>query len=121
MRESIKEVIKTWGRELIIVNTDEYCGKLLCIDKGGQSSYHYHRRKKETFFGLSGQTRLTVEGREYMLNPFARPKTIKPGQLHMFTGITDAVLVEISTPHDDSDVVRETESREGDNGMVKSG
>ncbi len=111
MKEQIEVVDKVWGREWIIVNREEYCGKLLYIDAGAQSSYHYHRKKTETFYGLMGQTCLTVNNRDYMLNPFSRPKTIKPGQLHMFRGICDAVVLEVSTPHDDKDVVRETESR----------
>lgn len=111
MKEQIEIVDKVWGREWIIVNRKEYCGKLLYIDAGAQSSYHYHRKKTETFFGLSGEVCLTVGGKEYRLNPFSRPKTIKPNQLHLFTGITEAILLEVSSHHSDADVIRETESR----------
>jgi len=107
----MKEVKKTWGKELWIVNCPEYCGKLLYLDKRAQSSYHYHRQKKETFYCLEGQAALTIEGKDYMLNPFARPKTIQPGMRHSFLGLTDCIILEISTHHDDSDVVRLNESR----------
>ena len=34
MTEDIKHVPKGWGYEKWIVNTDEYCGKLLFFNKG---------------------------------------------------------------------------------------
>lgn len=95
------------------MNCPEYCSKFLHLDKGATSSYHYHKEKKETFYALKGQVALTIEGRDYMLNPFSRPKTIMPKQRHQFYGITDATILEISTHHDDKDVVRLTESKEG--------
>lgn len=109
-KETLKEVNKGWGKELIIVN-DIYCGKLLYLDKGAESSYHKHLQKQETFFCLEGQVALTIEGKDYMLNPFSRPKTIRPKTLHSFRGITDAVIIEFSTHHEESDVVRLTESK----------
>lgn len=111
-KETLKEVKKAWGKELIIVN-DEYCGKLLYLDKEAQSSYHKHLKKKETFYCLEGQVALTIEGRDYMLNPYSRPKTIKPGQLHGFMGITDAVIIEFSTHDSPEDTYRLTQSKPG--------
>jgi len=109
----MKEVKKVWGKEVWIVNCPEYCGKLLYLDKGSQSSYHYHRQKKETFYCLEGQAALTIEGKDYMLNPFARSKTIEPGVKHSFFGLTNCIIIEVSTHHGDSDVVRLTESKAG--------
>lgn len=109
----MKGVKKVWGKELWIVNCPEYCGKLLYLDEGAETSYHKHLIKKETFYCLKGQVGLNIEGKDYRLNPFSKPKTIKPGQLHSFRGLADAVILEISTHHDDSDVVRLTESRAG--------
>lgn len=125
-KETMKEVEKVWGRELIIVNCPEYCGKFLYLDKGAICSYHYHKirrkwyqlwliphGKKETFYALQGQVALTIEGKDYMLNPYSRPKTIKPGQLHGFRGITDSLILEIASHHDDKDVYRISESKSG--------
>ena len=64
----------------------------------------------ETFLCLKGQVVLSVNGRDYMLNPFSRPKTIEPGDKHSFWGVTDAVIIEVSTHHDEKDVVRLSES-----------
>ena len=110
MKETMEEIKKVWGKELVIANCDEYCGKLLYLDKGAKSSYHYHKQKQETFYCIDGQAALTIEGKDYMLNPFSRPKTIRPGQKHSFMGIANSVIIEISTHHDDSDVVRLTQS-----------
>jgi len=112
-KENIKIVEKVWGNEEWIVNCDSYCGKLLRLNKGAASSLHYHKQKQETFYALEGQVALTIEGRDYMLNPYSRPKTIMPLEKHQFHGLTDAVILEISTYHDDTDVVRLTESSDG--------
>lgn len=113
MKQTLKDVKKAWGKELWIVNCPQYCGKLLYLDKGAESSIHYHKEKQETFYSLQGTAGLTIDGKDYMLTPFSRPKTVKPGQRHSFTGITDAVIIEISTYHDDKDIVRLTESKKG--------
>ncbi len=111
IKEIIKEVEKVWGREVWIVNCPKYCGKLLFLDKGAISSLHYHKKKQETFYALSGQIGLSIEGKGYMLNPFSRPETIYPRQKHQFTGLSDNIIIlEISTHHDDNDVVREEAS-----------
>lgn len=48
-------VPKKWGYEKIIINADEYCGKILVIYPNKMaSSVHFHKRKKETFYVLSG-------------------------------------------------------------------
>lgn len=110
-KEDLKTVEKVWGEEIWLVNRPEYCGKLLLLDRGAQSSYHYHKAKTETFYCLEGYATLTIEDKDYVLTPFARPKTIFSGEKHMFLGITQAVILEISTYHDDEDVIRLSESK----------
>lgn len=41
---------KGWGCEKIIHNSDGYCGKILCFEKGKKCSYHKHKLKTETFY-----------------------------------------------------------------------
>lgn len=112
-KEPRKDVEKVWGEEIWFVNSDKYCGKLLVLDRGATSSYHCHKKKEETFYAIEGYALLTIEGKEYMLAPFAKAKTIKPGEYHKFYGITEAVILEVSTHHDDKDVVRLSESQPG--------
>jgi len=112
-KSSTKEVKKVWGKEVWLVNEPEYCCKLLYLDKGAQSSYHYHRVKKETFLVLQGEISLTRSGGGRFLRPGSDPLTIPPNTLHYFFGVTDAIILEVSTHHDDKDVIREVESRRG--------
>ena len=39
---SVEIVPKGWGKEIIFVNNDEYCGKILCFNKDKKFSMHYH-------------------------------------------------------------------------------
>jgi hypothetical protein len=47
-------VPKSWGKEIIFVNNDEYCGKILCFEKDQSFSMHYHLDKKETWYISKG-------------------------------------------------------------------
>ena len=111
IKETLKYVDKIWGEEIILVNSDKYCGKLLLVNQDAISSYHLHRDKTETFYTLEGYGLLVVEGKTHTLAPFTRPKTIMPNERHSFKGLTNMILLEVSTPHSDDDVVRYTESK----------
>jgi quercetin dioxygenase-like cupin family protein len=110
IKENLITVDKVWGEELWLVNRPEYCGKLLILDKDARSSYHCHKKKQETFFCIEGYAVLIIEDKEYVLAPFTRPKTIFPNEYHMFRGITETIILEISTTHDENDVYRLSES-----------
>jgi len=117
-KENVKEVEKVWGKEVWLVNCDKYCGKLLYLDKGAVSSMHYHKVKQETFYALGGQVGLHIAGKDYMLNPYSRPKTIYPKQKHQFIGLSDNIIIlEISTHHSDNDVVRLSASNGAKDGV----
>ena len=105
-----KTVSKVWGQELWLVNTSLYCCKVLVIKKGAECSYHCHKVKTETFIGIKGAAKLTIDGEVYDLSPSARGKTIFPGEYHKFEALTSAEILEVSTHHDDSDSYRLTES-----------
>ena len=55
MTPEIKHVPKGWGHEKWIVNTEEYCGKLLFFNEGKRCSWHYHKVTDETFYLQSGR------------------------------------------------------------------
>ena len=115
---------KAWGFEKVIVNNPLYCGKELHLDLYGLSSLHYHRKKLETFYILSGLVRLTIDiqSRAANPNPQRSVKIMKPGQsvdifpmyAHRFYGIDHSVIMEFSTYHDEEDVVRLLPSMAGD-------
>lgn len=103
-------VEKFWGKEVVIVNCDEYCGKILVLNGGYSSSYHCHEIKQETFYCLRGSLNLVVDGVTYVLDSNSEPITIYPGNYHCFSSDCGADILEISTKHSDSDVYREKES-----------
>uniref|UniRef100_A0A6M3LIY8 Putative cupin domain-containing protein n=1 Tax=viral metagenome TaxID=1070528 RepID=A0A6M3LIY8_9ZZZZ len=110
----MKEVQKVWGKEVWVVNCEEYCGKLLYVDKGAVSSEHYHKVKQETFCCIQGQVELQVGDRHYYLEPLSEAVTIMPKQVHCFKGVANkSILMEVSTIHSDKDVFRNTESQKG--------
>jgi len=100
-------VEKLWGHEEIIVNNDVYCGKLLVLSNPCYiSSLHYHEIKKETFHLLAGCVELELDGAKHRLWP-GDTITIEPMQAHRFKTLAPcSTILEVSTPHDDSDVVR---------------
>ena len=111
-----KHVEKIWGSEDWIINGD-YCGKKLNLKKGFQCSIHYHTRKDEHFYIMSGAVLF-----EKHLNLFLKRKNelkilekgddvhINRFEPHRFIGIEDSEIIEFSTHHEDSDSTRLTMS-----------
>ena len=105
----IKIVPKGWGYEKWIVNTDEYCGKLLHFIKGKKCSWHYHKLKDETFYIQSGKVHLFYGDTDSLEN--AKTMILEPGdRFHVYRGLRhqmvaleDTELFEFSTQHFDDD------------------
>jgi len=106
---------KAWGREEWIVNNELYCFKRLIVDPGWCCSYHYHPKKDETFVLASGAGVLCVDDRKYkMLSVSYAAHRVKPGSFHCFYNpFADEpfTLYEISTHHENDDVVRKVSSK----------
>lgn len=104
-------VPKGWGREIIFVNNDEYCGKILCFDKGKKFSMHFHIRKKETWYVSKGKFILvwidTLNGITYTeyLN-VGDVITNERGEPHQLIALEDSEVFEVSTKHYDEDSFR---------------
>jgi len=119
-----QKIDKVWGYELVLVNNDKYCTKILGIKPGFKCSLHRHISKDESFFPLVGEAvvRLHVPGtidresfdEEILLGQWSDQKSIRisPGVWHQFWSADSgyAVLLEVSTPHSDDDVERLEES-----------
>lgn len=104
-------VPKVWGREIWLVNETEYCAKLLEINKGASGSLHYHLIKKETFMVATGKIRLEYGKAVVIMRAGPETVTILPGTPHRFTGLKSSSILEVSTHHDDNDIVRIEGSR----------
>ena len=104
-------VEKGWGCEEIWANSDLYCCKFLHFKKGGQSSMHYHRKKDEKWYVLSGEFELETIDTAYAERDKEELKTkdtrnIWPGLPHRLTCKKAGVIIEVSTPDDESDHYR---------------
>lgn len=108
----IKFVSKGWGFEKWIVNTKDYCGKLLYFAKGGKCSWHYHKLKDETFYIQSGKIILyhsegdDIENAEKKVLRRGDTFHVPVGLRHRMYALEDTELFEFSTQHFDEDSYR---------------
>lgn len=119
--DGLKRVEKAWGRELWLQADGGaavgYCGKLLRIEAGASGSLHYHPRKHETMLVAQGRIRVELiapNSNELAVYELTDGDVIElpNGVAHRITAIGGpATVFEVSTPHDDADVVRIEESR----------
>ena len=105
----IKIVPKGWGYEKWIVNTDEYCGKLLHFIKGKKCSWHYHKLKDEPFYLQEGKLLVKYsdndnldEANEVILERGDKFHVYR-GLRHQMFAMEDTDMFEFSTQHFDSD------------------
>lgn len=110
-KQSVEIVKKGWGKEIIFVNNDEYCGKILCFDKNKKFSMHYHLKKKETWYVNKGHFILVwIEPRngitysEYL--NVGDVITNERGEAHQLIALEDSEVFEVSTKHYDDDSFR---------------
>ena len=111
--EEIKEVDKVWGKEIWMANNNLYCGKKLILEKGKRVSLHKHKNKDETFYIDEGKVLMEVGNKTKVMEK-GDVVRIMPGTLHRYTGLTDAIIIEISTYHEDDDTYREEGQLSGD-------
>ena len=112
--QEINFVPKGWGFEKWIVNSSEYCGKLLYFVKGKKCSWHYHILKDEVFYVQSG--RILVRYGDIDDITIAQTCILEKGDnFHIYRGLRhqmealeDTELFEFSTQHFDSDSYRIT-------------
>ena len=102
----MKTVEKVWGRELWITNSSLYCGKILLLDKDAWCSLHYHKKKDETFYILSGKVGFECEDKADIILVPGDTIHIPPNTKHRFSGIEESQIIEFSTHHSDKDSYR---------------
>ncbi len=109
MKTTPRRVDKPWGYELIWAETDLYVGKILHVNAGEALSVQMHEIKDETLHLLSGEIRLEVgrspEGLEDVRLGAGESFRVIPRTVHRIVALTDADVLEASTPHLE-DVVR---------------
>lgn len=110
--KSTKPVIpKGWGCEIIIANNSMYCGKILQFNAGCKTSMHFHSKKHETWYAVSGKyiVRLIdshdAMTHEYNFEP-GMTLEIKQNMIHQIESIEAGDVYEISTTDYDNDSYR---------------
>lgn len=105
-------VKKVWGEEHTLVDEPTHCAKILKLKAGWQSSLHHHKKKDETFFVKLGSIAIEVDGRIFLAGVDDKIR-IPPGTVHRFSTWTNkGELMEVSSHHEDEDVVRHEPSRQ---------
>lgn len=104
-------VKKGWGHEVIFVNNELYCGKILHFNTGAKFSMHFHLKKKETWYVSTGNflfkyidTR-TADIVELRLAP-GDTITNEVGEPHQIICEQEGDIFEVSTQHADTDSYR---------------
>ncbi|MBA2614344.1 MAG: cupin domain-containing protein [Actinobacteria bacterium] len=105
----VERVEKPWGYEIVFALTEDYCGKVLVIRKGEQLSLQFHREKDETIYVHEGTIELEIGetggSMQSVVAGAGQAFRLRPGVVHRWRALEDAVVLESSTPHID-DVVR---------------
>ncbi len=100
---------KGWGYEKWIVNSTLYCGKLLFFHKNKKCSFHFHKKKTETFYLQSGLLKVLhsfeddiSQAKEIILNP-GDSFHVPIGLRHQMIALENSELFEFSTQHFEED------------------
>lgn len=105
------EVTKGWGKEIIIHNSKEYCGKILAFNEGKKMSMHYHMVKNESWYVARGSFIFSwidtkrgevIKKMLYMGDCVDIPA----GLPHQLEALEYSEVFEVSTQHFDDDSYR---------------
>jgi mannose-6-phosphate isomerase-like protein (cupin superfamily) len=104
-------VKKGWGHEVIFVNNDKYCGKVLHFNKDAKFSMHYHLVKKETWYVTSGKFIFKYINTQTadIISEFLESGDVitnEIGEPHQIICIEEGDIFEVSTTHYDTDSYR---------------
>ena len=112
VKKSCPSIIsKGWGHEVIIINNDKYCGKILHFNKDAKFSMHYHIKKTETWYVQSGKfifKWINTENAEIITEELVSGDIITNniGEPHQIICIEEGDIFEVSTTHYDNDSYR---------------
>jgi mannose-6-phosphate isomerase-like protein (cupin superfamily) len=58
--QTLGQVKKGWGFEIVFANNDKYCGKLLVFERAGaKTSLVFHKEKSKSWFVNAGKFKVT--------------------------------------------------------------
>jgi mannose-6-phosphate isomerase len=99
---------RTWGEELLAIDTPHYIGKVLHMRAGRAGGLQKHVEKDEASYLHSGEAWVYTDTGDGELKRFRWSQGsaihIPPGSVHKVEAITDCVIFEASTRHFDDRV-----------------
>ena len=102
--QTLGQVKKGWGFELVFANNDKYCGKLLVFDRAGsKTSLVFHKEKVKSWFVNAGRFKITyidVATGEVKQSELGEGQTADFGQLgpHQIEALVDnSIIFEVGT------------------------
>jgi mannose-6-phosphate isomerase-like protein (cupin superfamily) len=106
---AVERIEKPWGYEIVFAHSERYAGKVIFVRAGEQLSLQFHRTKDETVYVQSGRIELEIGDPGGSLDTEVvgpgHAFRLRPGVVHRWRALEDAVVLEASTPELD-DVVR---------------
>jgi len=119
----MKIVNKPWGKEEWLEQNEFYCYKRIYINKGGRTSYQYHKEKIETNYIISGKAEVWLENANGIIDILDLKEndffTVKNMRKHRVIAKTDIILQEVSTPQVD-DVIRISDDAQRPDGKIEN-
>jgi streptogramin lyase len=102
--QTLGQVKKGWGFELVFANNDNYCGKLLVFDRAGsKTSLVFHKEKVKSWFVNAGRFKITyidVATGEVKQSELSEGQTADFAQLgpHQIEALVDnSIIFEVGT------------------------
>jgi streptogramin lyase len=102
--QTLGQVKKGWGFELVFANNDKYCGKLLVFEQAGaKTSLVFHKEKAKSWFVNAGRFKITfidVTTGEIKQSELGEGQTADFGQLgpHQIEALVDnSIIFEVGT------------------------
>jgi len=92
------EKYEEWGAAILNCINREYCKKIIVLLPGQNHPVHHHVKKEETFQVLFGEMKISLEGKQKVLEP-GEILTVERNAKHSFTTDTGCVFEEVSTTH----------------------
>lgn len=105
----VQKTDKAWGSELLLKRTEQYVMKVLNINSGRNTSYHYHKKSSETWYVVAGTGYIMIDGGRVGARP-GLVVHIAPGKSHQIMALTDMEVVVTSCAYLDDTFVLENKN-----------
>jgi mannose-6-phosphate isomerase-like protein (cupin superfamily) len=103
--QTLGKVDKGWGYEIVWVNNENYCGKLLIFERAGaKTSLVFHKEKRKSWFVNAGKFKITfidittgeTKSAEFEEGQTADFAELSPHQIESL--VSNSIIFEVGTP-----------------------